>query len=95
MYKKLSNIGDCGIICDFGDEVNKSINTEVIKLFKQGVKITVSSDDPPFFNASIAGEYNVMKILGLSDNELKSLTRNAITYAFCDQDIKSRLLNKI
>ena len=67
----------------------------VIKLFKQGVKITVSSDDPPFFNASIAGEYNVMKILGLSDNELKSLTRNAITYAFCDQDIKSRLLNKI
>ena len=34
MYKKLSNIGDCGIICDFGDEVNKSINTEVIKLFK-------------------------------------------------------------
>ena len=34
MYKKLSNIGDCGIVCDFGDEVNKSINIEVIKLFK-------------------------------------------------------------
>ena len=33
MFKKLNNIGDCGIVCDFGDEVNKSINTNVIKLF--------------------------------------------------------------
>ena len=33
-------------------------------LFDQGVKITVNSDDPPFFNASIAGEYGVMKELG-------------------------------
>ncbi len=33
MFKKLSNIGDCGIICDFGDEVNQEINSNVIKLF--------------------------------------------------------------
>ena len=33
MIKKLNNFGDCGIVCDFGDEVNKSINTSVIKLF--------------------------------------------------------------
>ena len=33
MIKKLSNIGDCGIVCDFGDEVNRDINTGVIKLF--------------------------------------------------------------
>ena len=33
MLKKISNIGDCGIICDFGDEVNKNTNKEVIKLF--------------------------------------------------------------
>ena len=64
-------------------------------LFDQGVKITVNSDDPPFFNASIAGEYKVMRTLGLSDNELKSLTRNAIEYAFCDKNTKLKLLNKI
>ena len=34
MLKKISNIGDCGITCDFGDEVNKNTNKEVIKLFK-------------------------------------------------------------
>ena len=33
MFKKLNNIGDCGIICDFGEEVNREINTSVIKLF--------------------------------------------------------------
>ena len=33
MIKKISNIGDCGIACDFGDEVSKKTNTEVIKLF--------------------------------------------------------------
>ena len=33
MFKKLSNIGDSGIVCDFGDEVSKKMNAEVIKLF--------------------------------------------------------------
>ena len=33
MFKKLNNIGDCGVVCDFGDEVNKKTNKEVIKLF--------------------------------------------------------------
>ena len=33
MFKKLSNIGDCGIVCDFGNEVTRNININVIKLF--------------------------------------------------------------
>ena len=33
MFKKLSNIGDSAIVCDFGDEVNRIVNTSVIKLF--------------------------------------------------------------
>ena len=67
----------------------------VKELFNQGLKITVNSDDPPFFNATIGGEYEVMANLGLSEDELKSLTRNAIKYAFCDQHTKSKLLKKI
>ena len=42
MLKKISNIGDCGITCDFGDEVNKKTNKEVIKLFNF-IKESVSS----------------------------------------------------
>jgi len=33
MLKKLNNIGDSAIVCDFGDQVNRSINKEVLKLF--------------------------------------------------------------
>jgi len=33
MLKKISNIGDCGIACDFGDEISKDTNKEVIKFF--------------------------------------------------------------
>ena len=33
MFKKLSNIGDSGIVCDFGEEVNEKVSNEVIKLF--------------------------------------------------------------
>jgi len=33
MLKKLNNIGDSAIVCDFGEEVNQTVNNEVIKLF--------------------------------------------------------------
>jgi KipI family sensor histidine kinase inhibitor len=33
MFKKLNNIGDSAVICDFGEEVNHTINSNVIKLF--------------------------------------------------------------
>ena len=33
MFKKLNNIGDSAIVCDFGDEVNQTVNNGVIKLF--------------------------------------------------------------
>ena len=36
-----------------------------------------------------------MKELGLSDQELISLTKNAIDSSFCDKDTKSKLLAKI
>ena len=44
MIKKLSNIGDCGIVCDFGEEVNQNINAGVIKLFHH-VRQQVSKGD--------------------------------------------------
>jgi|TARA_B110000444_G_scaffold141376_1_gene132595 KipI family sensor histidine kinase inhibitor len=34
MIKNISNLGDAALYCDFGSEVNKNINSEVIKFFK-------------------------------------------------------------
>ena len=34
MIKNISNLGDAALYCDFGTEVNKEVNLEVIKYFK-------------------------------------------------------------
>jgi len=34
MIKNISNLGDAALYCDFGKDVNKDINTQVIKYFK-------------------------------------------------------------
>ena len=33
MIKNISNLGDAALYCDFGDDVNKSTNSRVIKYF--------------------------------------------------------------
>ena len=67
----------------------------VKKLFEMGVRVTVNSDDPPFFNATILGEYQAMGELGFSENDLISMTRNAIDSSFVDFETKSKLLTKL
>ena len=77
-------------------KIYKNYQAHPVKnLYDMGVKITVNSDDPPFFNASISGEYKVMSNLGLSEEELTSLTHNAINSAFCDKATKEKLLAKL
>ena len=34
MIKNISNLGDAALYCDFGQEVDKDINTKVIRYFK-------------------------------------------------------------
>ena len=34
MIKNILNLGDAGIYCDFGDDVNKDVNLKVINYFK-------------------------------------------------------------
>ena len=52
MIKKITNISDQGIICDFGEEVNKDINKKVISLFNY-LKEKSNNDE-------IKGIYNII-----------------------------------
>ena len=38
MIKNISNLGDAALYCDFGKEVNKNVNSKVIKYFKTVLK---------------------------------------------------------
>jgi len=34
MIKNINNIGDAGVYCDFGDEINIDTNSKVISMFR-------------------------------------------------------------
>jgi adenosine deaminase len=57
-----------------------------------GVRLTLGSDDPPYFGATIGGEYRVCaERLGFSEAELQAITATAIEAAFCDDELKGAL----
>lgn len=65
----------------------------LLALREAGVKVTLGSDDPPYFGASLAGEYAVAReSFGLNEAELRGLTRTALEAAFVQDDVRERLL---
>jgi adenosine deaminase len=58
-----------------------------------GVPITLGSDDPPYFGASIGGEYEVAREhFGLDDDDLLEITATAIRRSFAPPELRERLL---
>jgi adenosine deaminase len=63
------------------------------RLRAAGVKVTLGSDDPPYFGASIGGEYAVCsERFGYDDEELRDITRTALEAAFCEETLKNHLI---
>jgi adenosine deaminase len=66
------------------------------RLRSAGVKVTLGSDDPPYFGASIGGEYAVCRDhFGYDDETLRDITRTAIEAAFCDETLKNHLIRQL
>ena len=74
MIKNISNLGDSAVYCDFGIEVNKSVNSEVIKYFKALKKENVESINnlTPSYNKLIVS-YDLRKT---NFKEIKKLIEN-------------------
>ena len=74
MIKNISNLGDAAVYCDFGIEVNKSVNSEVIKYFKALKKEKVESINnlTPSYNKLIVS-YDLRKT---NFKEVKKLIEN-------------------
>ena len=55
MIKNISNLGDASLYCNFGDEINQRINSNVIKYFKniQKKKIKGINNLTPSYNKLI------------------------------------------
>ncbi len=65
-------------------------------LHEAGVRVTLNSDDPPFFHTSLAREYEVAAtVMGFSDDEILGMTRTAIEAGFVDEPTRRRLLSRL
>lgn len=65
-------------------------------LWQAGVRVTLNSDDPPFFHTSLAREYEVAATeMGFSGAELLAMTRTAIEAAFVDAPTREKLLARL
>jgi adenosine deaminase len=66
------------------------------RLREAGVRITLGSDDPPYFGASIGGEYRVCAArFGWDDDDLRAVTRTALEAAFCEETLKMGLMQRV
>ena len=74
MIKNISNLGDAAVYCDFGKEVNKSVNSEVIKYFKALKKenFEIINNLTPSYNKLIVS-YDLRKT---NFKEVKKLIEN-------------------
>ncbi|QRM53787.1 adenosine deaminase [Sinorhizobium sp. BG8] len=65
-------------------------------LHDAGVRVTLNSDDPPFFHTSLAREYEIAStMMGFSDREIDAMTRTAIEAAFVDEATRTLLLSRL
>jgi adenosine deaminase len=65
-------------------------------LAQAGVRLTLGSDDPPYFGATIGGEYAIAaERLGFDEDRLKAITETAIDAAFCDDTLKTELGERV
>jgi adenosine deaminase len=61
-----------------------------------GVRITLASDDPPYFGATIGGEYAVAhERFGFDEGELVEITRLAVQASFAERAAKATILDHL
>ena len=97
MIKNISNLGDAALYCDFGYEVNKEINSQVIKYFRslKGRNIEGITNLTPSYNKLIISfdlnKTNFREIKKLIENEnVNEIDKNfvkKIEIPICCEDI--------
>lgn len=99
----VDRLADEGIVleCCPGSNVSLSVFEDFDShpfrdLHDAGVKVTLNSDDPPFFATTLGREYAVAQTaFGMSDEELTQTTRTALEAAFVDEDTRQALIAKL
>ena len=66
------------------------------RLREAGVKVTVSTDDPPFFHTTMSKEYDdLAATFGWTDEDFAEINQTALAAAFCDDETRARVAKQI
>ena len=99
----MQQIADQGIVlevCPGSNVVLKAVegwDTHPIqKLRDAGVKVTVSTDDPPFFHTTMTDEFDMLaKTFGWGESDFVEMNNNALDAAFCDEETRAQLAKRL
>jgi adenosine deaminase len=62
----------------------------------RGVKVTISTDDPPFFHTTMTAEYeNLARTFGWDEEVFAEIARTSLDAAFCDAATKEKIAKKL
>ncbi len=68
----------------------------IVRLRDRGVKVTVSTDDPPFFHTTMTAEFDMLaRTFGWEEDVLSDLNKTALDAAFCDPATKEKIAKKL
>lgn len=100
LVRRLVDLGTVLEVCPGSNvalKVYPDFRSHPLRALKEaGVKVTISSDDPPFFHTSLAREYALAESeFGFTHAEIDSLTRTAMEAAFVDEETRTRLLARL
>ncbi len=64
----------------------------IAALDRRGVKVTISTDDPPFFHTTMAREYDALnRAFDWDEAQFRRIARQSLDAAFCDADTKAKI----
>lgn len=68
----------------------------IARLLDAGCRVTVSTDDPPFFRTTLRAEYDALAdAFGWAEAEFRQMNLWALDAAFCDTATKDRLKERL
>ncbi|SFA99138.1 adenosine deaminase [Poseidonocella pacifica] len=68
----------------------------IAKLRERGVRVTVSTDDPPFFRTTMTREFDELeRTFGWGEAEFRELAQTSLDAAFCDADTRDRIAKQL
>ncbi len=100
LVRRLADLGTVLEVCPGSNislKVFPDFHSHPLRAFVDaGVRVTLNSDDPPFFHTSLQREYDIAsEVMGFSDDEIDRMTRTALEAAFVDEETRVRLLAKL